>query len=243
MSKIVFFDIETSPNEVLSWRIGYNVNLTIDNIIKERQVICACWKYAGDSKVYSVDWGKRRNDRAVVKKLIKVLNEADVAIGHNGDRFDLPWLKGRAMMLGLDPLTNVSTLDTYRMSRRNFNLNSHKLEYLAQVATGSGKLDTGFGLWKKVINGDEKALQKMIDYCKKDVVLLEKVFDHITPYVDNMPKHMGVVKGFSRDSCPKCGNSERQKYGKYYTTGNVFQKYKCGNGHVYRSRTCMKRGE
>ena len=44
----------------------------------------------------------------------------------------------------------------------------------------------------------------MVKYCKKDVILLEKVFSHIRTHIE--PKtHYGVVFGQERGSCPECG--------------------------------------
>ncbi len=241
--RIVYFDIETSPNEVLSWRIGRNLTLTMDNIIKERQIICACWKYKGDPTVYSVDWGRAMSDVKVVKKLIKVIGESEVAIAHNGDGFDLKWLKGRAMMLHLPPISNISSIDTYKLSANNFNLNCHKLDYLSKIATGKGKLHTEYQLWKDVIKGKQRALKRMVTYCKRDVVLLEKVYEYILPYVDNLPVHFGIIEGGDKFACPKCGTYDFIKYGKYHTAANSYQKYRCAGGHVFRSRTCIKRAK
>ena len=42
--KRLFFDIETSPNIVYSWRTGYNLTITTENIITERAIICISYK-------------------------------------------------------------------------------------------------------------------------------------------------------------------------------------------------------
>lgn len=100
--KRLFFDIETSPNIVTSWRIGYNLNISPDNIIHERAIICVCWKWEGEDEVHSLTWDKNQNDKQLLKKFIKVLNSADEIIGHNGDRFDIKWLRTRCIFHDID---------------------------------------------------------------------------------------------------------------------------------------------
>ena len=51
--KRLFFDIETSPNIGLFWTAGYKLNISPDSIIKERAIICICYKWAGDDKIIS----------------------------------------------------------------------------------------------------------------------------------------------------------------------------------------------
>jgi len=81
--KRLFFDIETSPNIVTSWRIGYNLNISHDNIVKERAIICVCWKWEGEDEVHLLTWDKKQDDKKLLEKFIKELNKADEIIGHN----------------------------------------------------------------------------------------------------------------------------------------------------------------
>ena len=43
--KRLFFDIETAPNIGLFWEAGYKKTNNPDNIIKERVIICICYKW------------------------------------------------------------------------------------------------------------------------------------------------------------------------------------------------------
>lgn len=68
----LFWDIETSPNVVLSFRIGYNLNLGHHSIVRERAIICICWKWEGEKKIHSLQWDKHQNDRDMVIAFMKV---------------------------------------------------------------------------------------------------------------------------------------------------------------------------
>ena len=61
--KRLFFDIETSPNIGMFWTAGYKLNISHDNIIKERAVICICYKWEDDKDVYYLQWDSKQNDK------------------------------------------------------------------------------------------------------------------------------------------------------------------------------------
>jgi len=117
--KRLFFDIETSPNVVLSWGVGRKISIDYSNIIKERAIICVCWKWEGSSKVYSLEWDKG-DDKKLLEDFIKVLNNADESIAHNGDRFDIKWLRTRCVFHQIEMPPKIKTLDTLKKARGAF---------------------------------------------------------------------------------------------------------------------------
>jgi len=207
--KRMIWDSETAPNLGYFWRPGYKVRIDPDNIVKERAIICICYKWVGEKKVHSLQWNNG-DDKKMIYDFLQVAKEADEMVAHNGDRFDITWFKGRCAYHGFDPIPEFKTVDTLQISRRNFNFNSHRLDYIAKHLLGLGKLDTSFGLWKDVCSGNKKALRKMVSYCKNDVVILEKVWDRIKSFYK--PKsHVGVLKGFDRWTCPHEGSKKVHK--------------------------------
>jgi len=68
-------------------------------------------------------------------------------------------------------------------------------------------------LWKKVVLDKNKdALNEMIEYCKNDVELLEKVYNEMSNYIPSKT-HQGVLMGGEKHSCQGCG-SENLKFSK-----------------------------
>ena len=248
--KRMIWDIETSPNVGYFWRPGYKVRIGHENIIKERAIICICWKWEGQKTIHSLTWDGG-DDRAMIKQFLKVAEKADEMIAHNGDQFDLTWFQGRCLKHGFDPTPVFVTVDTLCIARRHFNLNSYSLEYLGQYLLGEGKMDTGgFGLWKAIckIGGNQvkkdAALNKMVRYCKKDVDVLERVWDRIKSFA--VPRtHAGVLAGHDRWTCPYDGTDnvvfckarvtaagmKRHQFrckdcGRYFTVpSNIYNKY------------------
>ena len=75
--KRLFFDIETSPNIGLFWSAGFKLNIAPENIIKERAIICICYKWQGQDKVYSLQWDSKQEDKKMLTEFIKIANECD----------------------------------------------------------------------------------------------------------------------------------------------------------------------
>lgn len=240
--KRLFWDIETSPNIGYFWRCGYKINIGHDNIIKERAVICVCYKWEGKKKVYSLRW-KNGDDKAMLKKFLSIAKEADELVAHNGNRFDMPWFQGRCLKHGLEPYPLFKTVDTLSISRRKFNLNSHRLDYLAKFLFDEGKIKTDFDLWKDVCDGVKKALDKMVRYCKRDVVLLEKVWNRLKDYC-KPATHVGSYLTRTRWSCAYCG-SKRVKRNKVVTTAAGLLRHgmlcvKCGKYYSIPNNVYVK---
>ena len=135
-----------------------------------------------------------------------IANAADELIAHNGDKFDIKWFNARNVFHSLPPLPKYKTVDTLKIARSNFYFNSNRLDYLGKFLLGEGKIKTEFDLWKRIVrNNDHNAMLDMIRYCKKDVILLERVWKKLAPY--HKPQtHMGVVYGNERWACPSCGS-------------------------------------
>lgn len=203
----LFYDIETSPNIGLFWRAGFKLNIGADAIIKERAIICIGYKWAGDKKTHVIRWDDNQDDKAMLSQFIEVLAQADEAIGHNLDRFDMPWVRTRCLFHGLPPLPDVKQVDTLKWAKSRFYFNSNKLDYIAKFLGIGGKIKTGFDLWRDILlNKCPDAMLKMMDYCKHDVVLLEKVWQRLS---DSAPAktHVGVMAGGDKWTCPRTGST------------------------------------
>ena len=177
ITKRLFFDIETSPMIVYSWRTGYNLNIGYENIIEDWKIITICYKWEGDNTVYSLKWDSKHNDKQLLIDFIKIANTADEIIGHNGDRFDIKKVRTRCIYHRVPMFPKYRTLDTLKKARSGFAFNSNKLDAIAKFLGVGAKLEhEGFNMWVKCMNNDEEALHNMIEYCMIDVITLEDVY-------------------------------------------------------------------
>lgn len=181
--KLLYFDLEVSPNIGLFWRSGYDLNITHDDIIQERAIICVCWKWEGDNTVRSLVWNKG-DDKDLCRKFAKIIDSADIICTQNGDRFDVKWLRTRCLYHNIPLSPKFNSIDTLKLARNSFLFNSNKLDYLGKFTGVGGKLETGYSLWKDILlKNCSTSLKKMVDYCKIDVVRLEQVHKKLKPYV------------------------------------------------------------
>lgn len=226
--KRLFFDIETSPNVGLFWQAGYKQKIDYDNIIKERSIICICYKWEGEEQVSGLTWDKKQCDKRMLKEFIEVANHAQELVGHNGDKFDLPWIRTRCLLHGIDMFPKYTTIDTLKISRQQFRFNSNRLNYIAQYLGIGQKIKTEFGLWKSVLlEKDAEALKHMVEYCKEDVRLLEQVYQKLSPHT-YAKTHYGVVYGQDRGTCKNCGSDDLIKQRlRVLASGTRQVEYKC----------------
>jgi uncharacterized protein YprB with RNaseH-like and TPR domain len=236
--KRLFFDIETSPNIGLFWEAGYKKNIDYSNIIQERAIICICYKWEDDKDVYSLQWDSKQNDKTMLLKFVEVANTASELVGHNGDKFDLAWIRTRCLFHGIQMFPTYTTIDTLKIARSKFKFNSNRLNYIADFLGLGQKIKTEFNLWKDILlHKDKVAMGAMIKYCKKDVVLLEKVFKHLNNHIE-AKTHYGVLFGQYKGTCPECGSDDLAGAGTRTTaTGVVKLRYQCKTCNKYHSKT------
>lgn len=229
--KIIIWDIETSLMAVSTFQLK-NDYIHHSNILQDWYIICACWKEHGKSKVHAVSLAdnlKRfkkdpSDDYEIVKALRSVLEDADIIVHHNGDRFDLRKLNARLIYHSLPPLPRINAVDTLKEVRKIASFTSNRLDYLGEHLGYGGKTTTSSGLWLRVLRGDVDAVNEMVRYNKRDVTLLEKIYQRLRPYIKNHPNvSAGEVFG-----CPNCGSEHLQSRGITRTrAGTVYGRLCC----------------
>ena len=206
--KRLFYDIETSYNIVKSWRVGYNLSLQPEDIIKERAIITIAYKWEGEDDVTVLSWDKG-DDKKIIEEFVKIMAEADELVGHNVDRFDTKFVMGRALKHGITVLPKYQSTDTLKLAKKHFMLNSNKLDYIAQYLDLGHKVrHRGMSMWDDIIlNNCPKALEEMIEYNIHDVVLTEQVYKKLSEY--SLPKvnHASKQTG-DKHTCPQCGSTD-----------------------------------
>lgn len=207
LPKRLFWDIETSYNIVKSWRVGYNINLTPSDIIHERAIICLSYKWQHEDKVHTIRW-KNGCDKNIIKEFIKIVSQADECVGHNLERFDQKWIMTRCIKHGILALPKYKIYDTLVKAKSKFNFNSNKLDYIAEFLGLGNKLKhRGMEMWDDIIlRNCPLAMEEMVDYCEKDVLLTEEVYNKLVSY-DLPTMHVGVMNGLSKGTSPFTGSS------------------------------------
>jgi len=220
--KILLIDIETSPNLAYVWGM-YEQNVI--GLKESWQILCFSAKWLDQREVVAFSKEYSTNDKKVTKKIWSLLNEADIVIAHNGDKFDLRKINARFSFWGINPPSPYKTIDTLKIARKYFAFNGNNLNALA-VHLGLGKkIKTGgFDLWLGCMMGDEVAWRKMVRYNKMDVRLLERVYLHFRPWITN---HPNISLYLQDEVCPKCGSKHLQSRGFAVTILAKYRRFQC----------------
>lgn len=237
---IFVWDLETTPNRGYFWGL-WNENIQYNALDRERSIICGSWKQLDEPPVYTTSVLDNRkffkrdvyDDYYPVKRLREVLAEADLLIAHNGDKYDLKFFNSRCIFHGLKPIpSRVPTVDTLKVAKKHFRFNSNRLDYIGSHLLGETKLETSKGLWLKIVRDDTpyeervKAVEEMIAYNQQDVVLLEKVYKEMLPYMSNHP-NMNLLYKTDGHACPNCGGFDLHKRGFSLSRTASKQRYQC----------------
>lgn len=227
MAKILIYDIETSPNLAYVWGKWQQDVIAFKS---EWELLSWSAKWLGEKQIIAV--GRDNfSEEILVRRLHQLFDEADVVIAHNGDQFDQKMMNAKFIQFGLTPPSPYRSIDTKKVAKRYFRFNSNKLDDLGALLGLGRKVQTGgFSLWLGCMNNDKKAWAKMLRYNKQDVVLLEKIYLKLRPWIDNHPG-VNIIDGIN-DGCPKCGAKKMHKRGtrkiNKTTTVQRFQCQSCG---------------
>ncbi len=238
--RILLLDCETFPNLVFTWGL-WNQTIGINQIVDAGYTLCWSAKWLGEKDIMFSSIHRDGNER-MMKTLHGLLNEADIIIGYNSDRFDLPTINKEMIRVGLKPPSPYKKIDLLKTARNQFRFSSNKLDYIAQfLGLGHKVKHKGFELWKECAEGDEGAWRKMEAYNKHDVRLLERVYKVMKPWVKNHPN-----LNIWADSavCPHCASKHIQARGTYPTKDGLYQRYQCKDcGSWFRGKKRLKKTE
>lgn len=230
--KRLFFDIETGYYilKIRTWQLkNYQSYFNPDDIEQEKEILCISYKWQYESEVHTLDNSK--GERQMLKEFISIMGEADEIIAHNGDRFDIRFLRTRCLYHGVLMFPNYRTLDTLKKSRSRFLFASNKLDYLCKFTGVGGKQKhDGMQLWIDIVeNKNTERLEEMKRYCERDVIMLEDYYFIISPFITHN-NNFAVLTGGAKWDCPECASKNVEMYRTYSTPmGIIRREMKCNN--------------
>lgn len=236
--KILLLDIETAPHIVAAWGL-FGQDVTLDRILEPGYTMCWAAKWLGKREVM-FDSVHNSRPKAMLKRLYDLIEEADAVITYNGDRFDLPTVHKDFVKYGLGrPLPTIS-IDLLKTVKQKFRLASNKLDFvLNYFGLGGKKKHKGMQMWLGCMRGEDSSWKVMERYNKGDVTELEKLYNHLLPWIVHHP-NLSVFAG--TPVCPHCGGTHLRKKGTQMTSAGVYQRYRCMDcGTPIRDKTNMVR--
>jgi uncharacterized protein YprB with RNaseH-like and TPR domain len=193
-------------------------NVTMDKIVDNGHVLCWSAKWLGESGTHfmSVIPGKKAPTKQMLRGVHDLLDEADAVVHYNGKAFDIPTLNREFLTHGMTPPAPYKQVDLLEVVRDQFNFPINKLDYVCQrLGLGEKVRHPGFQMWVDCMAGDEAAWRKMESYNRHDVVILERLYEVLRPWVRNHP-NPGAFDDrpdtkYQRYQCGACGGWSRGK--------------------------------
>jgi DNA polymerase elongation subunit (family B) len=240
--KILLFDIEYAPTSAFIFNF-YDQNIRQDQIINHGYMMsyAALWYGDTDDQIIYDEARTKGQEKKLVKSLFKLLEQADVCIGHNLRRYDMRVAKGRGLLHGLPPLKQPRMIDTLALCRREFKLPYNSLKYVAEFLGLSPKDDhsdyPGLSLWTECLSSSASpAWEVMKKYNEIDVLVLRDIWEKLRGH-DSLSPNLGLFKEDSKSLCPKCGSPELLCIAPIATNAQIYSGYRCKNcGGVSRSK-------
>ena len=231
-AKVLTLDIETSPASVFVFSLKPDY-ISPNQIIEPSRTLCFAAKWQHDKQVLFFD--ERNGRQAMVEAAWQLLDEADVVVGYNHVRFDIPHLHREMVELGYGPPSPWIDVDLLTEVRKHFRFMSNKLGAVLDSLGLEAKQDPGgFDTWKGVLAGDPKAWDVMAHYCRSDVQITENLLTYLQPWL-RLP-HAGLFTG-DLAGCYSCGARTLTPHGIARTKTAAYLRLACECGAYNRVMT------
>jgi uncharacterized protein YprB with RNaseH-like and TPR domain len=156
-----YLDIETTGKRADEGRV------VVIGLWKERPLIRLCLTL--------------REERGALEWLAQQLEGVTCLVTWFGSGFDLPFLKARAALQGVNLriLNRIPGLDLCEWCRRNLLLSKYSLEAVAEFFGMRRRVpfeggDVG-ALFKLASSGDRRAAGRIVEHCREDLYLLREI--------------------------------------------------------------------
>lgn len=228
MSKnILLYDLEVTRDRVEGY--GSKYDFRVVKTVKHQELMCFAYKWLGDPKTHFVSINDAGGAEAMVEHLWNILDDADIAITHNGNRFDNKMANRFFVKAKLGPVAPFKSIDTCQVARSTFKFQSNSLNDIAEFFGLKGKESINYSdLEDDFMNNPSQRVERLMKkYNVRDVVLLEEIYLIMRPFIKNHP-NLGDIEQVD-GVCPKCSSSNLLTYGTAPRRNGRVQTYRCND--------------
>ena len=176
--KVGIFDIETT---------GLKANWS--------HMLCWCMKEQGKNVIYKdlITRNKVRDkdDKKIVKSAVEEIEKYDRIITWYGSRFDLPYLRSRAIYHQIDfpSYKELYHTDLYYVARSKLSLHSNRLASVCQFFGIEAKNHPMTpNLWMRAGAGEKEALEEVLAHCREDTISTDTCWELLSKYSASMKR-------------------------------------------------------
>jgi uncharacterized protein YprB with RNaseH-like and TPR domain len=170
------------------YKIGY-FDIETDNLFADFGTMLTWCLKEKDGKIYHDQITKKelfdlKGDERIVKSLLEKMKEYKILVGYNSDRFDIPFLRARALYYGLDELVpgygEQYTWDLFWTARSKLRITRKSLDNVCDLLGIEGKTPISREVWRRAKYGDKEALKEVLVHNKGDVEILEEAHNRLS---------------------------------------------------------------
>jgi DNA polymerase I len=166
------------------------------------------------TKSSSMDFVEVVSDESeLLKRFVQIIKSEnpDIITGYNSDKFDFPYIKERADLLGISLKLGVDGsklkfitvpkkaalikgrihIDLYRIVRKHLQLNSHTLQSVYQKLYGEDKIDIPMDQIYTCWNDDGEKREKLFRYSLEDAIAIRKIGERMLPISIELARIVG----------------------------------------------------
>ena len=225
--RVLTVDIETSPNVAYAWGL-WDQNIGTSQLIEPSRVLCFAAKWLDRKRTVFRSEFHHGTDQMVADAW-SLLDEADVVVGYNHVKFDIPHLHREFLIHGYSMPSPHVDIDLLKVVRQRFKFPSNKLGYVTQALGLETKIETGGqDLWSRVLRGDRDAWEAFKQYNVRDVEITEELYRVLSPWIKTEP-HAGLASG-SMAVCYSCGSPDLEPAGSVFYRSALYPKFRCACG-------------
>lgn len=235
-NRILILDVERLPGitKQFWWDRGDLKNRYIHYETVERlprtTIVCAKW-YDRPELIELAEWDNGGR-KTFLRNVHRLIEQADIIVGHNIDNADIPWLKGDLHIeAGLPPLPPFKTVDTLKVLRREFKSGApfKSLDAFCQIAGIPSKTDKYDRMaMERAVDGSTEDRERLVAYCSGDVVATQGLYDYLRPYIKNHPALFADGKD-KMALCNRCGHDTEPIARRYVANIISYSMRKCTN--------------
>lgn len=228
--RILIYDLERVPMrtkniEVWDAKSLQNRRLTANDIETWGRTVCMGYKWLDERGTHIISEWHEGGRSGFLRAAWDLINEAQVVVGHNMQRFDQRHLQGEFELEALGPTSPVRITDTLLLAQRNFNYEMNNLDVITRRYGLTHKNDkySSKVAWAAV-GGDVKAQRRIERYCMGDVRATEALYKRLRPWGK---VNLGVFVDGEQAVCPSCTSTKLQRRGTAVTNLGRYQRLHC----------------
>lgn len=201
-----------------------------ETVVREPRTTIVCAKWYGEPELIKLAEWDKGGRRTFLRRVYRLLEEADVLVGHNVDNADVPWLKGDLnLRAGFPVLPPFKTVDTLKVARRELGSGApfKSLNVLCQILGLPAKTDVydREAMERAVVEKSVEDRERLVEYCAGDVIATEALYEWARPFMRNHPALFADDKG--TEVCTRCGSDDIQWRGVYRAATYSYPRFRC----------------